>query len=228
MMSVPSIDALTAGNFFSAMHRRLDEEAHEAELDAVLLLEPVFVPVAQIDHRLHVDFVERRQDRGGRLRLHETLGHALAQPGHRHTLFRTARRGTCTARSPAAPGCRAVGARNRRRCGRCGWRPDAAVAGAGRGRCRFRRRDHVAFRDPAAAAGAVDVGRIHGEVRHHLARRGQRGRRNRRPWATALRPATQSEPAMPCRRRRNHGGRCRSRGRCRCAAMSRRPATQPR
>ena len=69
------------------VHRRLDEEAHEAELDAVLLLEALLVPVAQVDHRLHVDFVERGEDRGGRLRLHEALGDALAQARHRHALL---------------------------------------------------------------------------------------------------------------------------------------------
>jgi hypothetical protein len=32
-------------------------------------------------------FVERGEDRGGRLRLHEALGHALAQARHRHALL---------------------------------------------------------------------------------------------------------------------------------------------
>ena len=51
------------------VHRRLDEERHEAELHAVLLLEALLVAVAQIHHRLHVDLVEGREDRRGRLRL---------------------------------------------------------------------------------------------------------------------------------------------------------------
>jgi hypothetical protein len=55
--------------FLQRMHDRLHEEAHEAELDAVLLLEALLVAVAQLDHRLHVHFVERRQDCRRRLRL---------------------------------------------------------------------------------------------------------------------------------------------------------------
>ena len=130
-MSVPSIDALTAGNFFSAVHGRLDEEAHEPELDAVLLLELVLVPVAQLDHRLHVDLVERGQDRGGRLRLHEALGDALAQPRHRHALARgvaTALRrdGASDARVGAAAGGALAPAR-RRCCRACGFGALTAV-----------------------------------------------------------------------------------------------------
>ena len=53
----------------------------------MLLLELVLVAVAQIDHRLHVDFVERGQDRRRRLRLHQPLGDARAQPRHRHALL---------------------------------------------------------------------------------------------------------------------------------------------
>jgi hypothetical protein len=103
---VPSIDALTAGNFLSACTAGLDEEAHEPELHAVLLLELVLVPVAQFDHRLHVDFVERRQDRGSRLRLNEALGDALAQPRHRNALL-----GRCASASGAdVTGARAAGA----------------------------------------------------------------------------------------------------------------------
>jgi hypothetical protein len=38
-------------------------------------------------HRLHVDLVEGREDRVGRLRLKQPLGHARAQPRHRHALL---------------------------------------------------------------------------------------------------------------------------------------------
>ena len=88
-MSLPSTEALTTGYFFSAAHRRLDEERHEAQLDAVLLLELVLVLVAQVHHRLHVDLVEGGQDRVGRLRLQQALGDARAQAGHRHALLRS-------------------------------------------------------------------------------------------------------------------------------------------
>jgi hypothetical protein len=75
--------------FLERMHDGLHEEAHEAELDAVLFLEALLVAVAQVDDRLHVHFVERGQDRGRRLRLHEPLGDPCAQPGHRNALLRT-------------------------------------------------------------------------------------------------------------------------------------------
>src|SRR5205823_7045459 len=71
------------------MHGRLDEKAHEAELDAMLFFEALLVLVPKLDDRLHVDFVERRQNRGGRLRLHETFGNALSQARHGHTLLGT-------------------------------------------------------------------------------------------------------------------------------------------
>ncbi len=56
----------------------------------MFLLELVLVLVAQVDHRLHVDFVERGQDGVGGLRLQQALGDAGAQAAHRHPLFRTA------------------------------------------------------------------------------------------------------------------------------------------
>ena len=124
-MSLPSIDALTSGIFLQRVHRRLHEEAHEAELDAVLLLEALLVAVAQLDHRLHVHFVERRQDRRGRLRLHEALGDARAQARHRHALL-----------GPRAQ-------RERQRHRRRRRRGVAAAGGAGaaaRAGCRARRR----------------------------------------------------------------------------------------
>jgi hypothetical protein len=40
------------------VHGGLHEEAHEAELHAVFLLEAILVLVAQVDDRLHVDFVD--------------------------------------------------------------------------------------------------------------------------------------------------------------------------
>ncbi|MNM68848.1 hypothetical protein D3C81_804160 [compost metagenome] len=67
----------------------LDEEGHEAQLDAVLFLELVLVLVAQVDDRLHVHFIERGQDGVRRLRLQQALGDTRAQAAHRHALFRT-------------------------------------------------------------------------------------------------------------------------------------------
>ena len=51
------------------------------------LLELVLVLGAQIHHRLHVDFVEGRQNRRGILRVLEPLGNHLPQLGHFHTFF---------------------------------------------------------------------------------------------------------------------------------------------
>ena len=45
--------------------------------------------VVQLDHRLHVDFVEGGQDRGVLLRLQQPLGDARADARHRHALLGT-------------------------------------------------------------------------------------------------------------------------------------------
>src|SRR6185436_9189325 len=59
------------------------EEAHEAELHTVALLEALLVARAQLEHAAHVDLVEGREDRRGLLRLDEALGDALADAAHR-------------------------------------------------------------------------------------------------------------------------------------------------
>src|SRR3954465_1948817 len=73
----------------------LGEEAHEAELHAVLLLEHVLVLIAQAHHRAHVNVVERRQHGGGVLRILQPPRDRLAQLGYAHALFarRVVRRG---------------------------------------------------------------------------------------------------------------------------------------
>ena len=137
-MSLPSISALTAGISFSACDAGLHEEAHEAELHAVLLLEQLLVLVAQRHDRAHVDLVEGRQHGGGVLRLLQAARDGLAQPRHaaRAPRARHRRRGDgariCTA---------AVGDRRRRRGGA------------------LDRRQHVALGDAAVLAGAVDLAR---------------------------------------------------------------------
>src|SRR5690606_23771125 len=65
----------------------LGEEAHEAELDAVLLLELLAQLLAQGHDLAEVDLVERGQHRDRLLRLHQALGDALADAGHRHPLL---------------------------------------------------------------------------------------------------------------------------------------------
>jgi len=67
---------------------RAHEERHERQLDAMLLLDLLLVLVAQRIERGHVDFVERRQVRGGVLGLEQILGDALA--ARRHLLARLA------------------------------------------------------------------------------------------------------------------------------------------
>ena len=134
MMSVPSISALTAGISFSACDAGAHEEAHEAELDAVLLLEQLLVLVAHVHHRAHVDLVEGRQHGGGVLRLLQPPRDGLAQPRHLHALL-----------------ARGVVGRRRR-----AHLHGAAVWATGVG-CRggaLDRRHHVALGDPAVLAGA--------------------------------------------------------------------------
>ncbi len=144
-----------------SLHRSLDEERHEAELHAVLLLEPVLVPVAQVHHRLHVHFVERRQDRRGRLRLDETLGDALPQARHRDALLGT--------RGEAGIDVHARG-RHRLQCGRrSGWhRGCRGYATA------FDGVHHIALGHAAATTGASDARRVDALIGHHLPRSRQR------------------------------------------------------
>jgi hypothetical protein len=71
---------------------RLGEEAHEAQADAMLLLEAFAIFVARRHHRRHVDVVERRQHRRGVLRRLQPLGDRLAHARHLDALFLAARR----------------------------------------------------------------------------------------------------------------------------------------
>ena len=61
------------GHVLRGERDRLHEKAHEAQADAVLLLEQILVAGARVDHRRHVDVVERRQQRGGVLRFLEPV-----------------------------------------------------------------------------------------------------------------------------------------------------------
>ena len=69
------------------LHAGLHEEAHQAELDAVLLLEGVAILAPERHHRAHVHVVERGEHRRGVLRLLQALGDGLAEPRHAHPLF---------------------------------------------------------------------------------------------------------------------------------------------
>ncbi len=139
----------------------LGEEAHEAQLDAVLLGEQVLVLLARGDHGRHVDVVEGGQQRGFFLRALEALGDGLPQPRHLDPL------------DPAlAPGCR--GGRGRR-SGSGGRR------GRGGGRCRraivlrLGGGEHVFLGQAAILAGALDGGRVDPVFEHRPAHRRRHG-----------------------------------------------------
>jgi hypothetical protein len=66
------------GEFFQRLDRGFDKEGHEAEFDPVFLFELILVAVAQFHHRLHVDLVEGRQDRGVGLGLQQAFGEVRA------------------------------------------------------------------------------------------------------------------------------------------------------
>ena len=131
----------------------------------MLLLEPVLVAIAHVHQRRHVDLVERGQDRRGRLRLNEALGHPLAQARHRHALLRPVgerrevdRRLDFRKRGP------------RRRRGRCGSRRRSRA----RLRARRERAEHVALGHAAVLAGPGDLSGRQTGVGHQLRRGGHR------------------------------------------------------
>ncbi len=86
-MSWPSISALTAGHLAQRLDAGLHEEAHEAELHVVALLEQLLVLVAQLHDGAHVHVVERGEHGGGVLRVLEAPGDGLAQARHAHALL---------------------------------------------------------------------------------------------------------------------------------------------
>jgi hypothetical protein len=65
----------------------LGEEAHEAELHAVLLLKQLLVLLAEFHHRAHVHLVVGGQHGGGVLRIFQATRDGLAQLGHAHAFF---------------------------------------------------------------------------------------------------------------------------------------------
>jgi hypothetical protein len=74
-------------DFFQRMADRLGEEAHEAELHAMLLLKQLLVLFADVHHRAHVHLVVGGQHGGGVLRVFQAAGDGLAQAGHAHAIF---------------------------------------------------------------------------------------------------------------------------------------------
>ena len=112
--------------------------------------------LAQVHHRLHVDLVERGQHGGRVLRLHQALGDARAQAGHRSRAARCARR----------RGSGAVRRRRERRVRGAGRRRAAFDAGLPWSRChggrcprRSRHRSRVPPRRGAPAGDEFDLRR---------------------------------------------------------------------
>jgi len=159
--------------------RRLHEEWHERQLDAVFLLDAFLEPLSQRNDGRHVDLVERREVRGGLLRLEKILGDALA--ARRHFLARL----TLSARA-------AIAWHHRARRGRP---HDVDPRRLHRLRARRRRRrlfgafDHVRLADDSATAGALNRRNVDAS----LGRRALSGRRHahvlraRRLWRSGRR-----------------------------------------
>ncbi len=163
---------IDGGDFLERLHAGAHEEAHEAELHAVLLLEQIAILRAQRHDVAHVDLVEGREHRGGVLCLFQPFGDGLAQPRHAHALFA---RGV-------------VGGRRR------------ADLNGGGGLCNRRRlrrgafdgREHVAFGDAAVLAAAghgrgIDAGFGREFSYRRRERRIRRFRRRRRGRCGGLR-----------------------------------------
>src|SRR5690606_14360798 len=84
---------------FQRVYDGLDEEGHEAEADAVALLERVPVLLAEVHHGGHVDLVEGREEGGRLLRLDQSGGDRAAERAHPHALLlASAARGRLTHR----------------------------------------------------------------------------------------------------------------------------------
>ncbi len=77
------------GHVARGQHRRLHEEAHEAEADSVLLLEQILVAAPGLHHRGHVDVVEGGQQGRGVLGFLEPSGDGLPKPRHPHPFLVT-------------------------------------------------------------------------------------------------------------------------------------------
>ena len=157
-MSLPSTLALSSGYFFSAATAALTKKLMKPILHAVLLFEALLEALAHLHHRRHVDLVEGGQDGVGGLRLQQPLGHARAQPRHRHALL--------GAVAQVGHGRRG----HRRQRLRRGRRGGAAPARRRRLR-RGQRAEHVALGDAAILAGAGHRSRRHLVLGQQLGRR---------------------------------------------------------
>ena len=116
----------------------------------MLLLEQILVAAARLDHRAHVDVVERRQHGGGVLRVLQALRDRLAKPRHLDPFFLPVPR-------------RRPGPRRRRHDASVEQKASPALGpGLRRGTAllRFRRRDYVVLGQPPVLAGSPDLRRV--------------------------------------------------------------------
>ena len=195
-------------DFLQRVGDRLGEEAHEAELHAVLLLEHVLVLGPQLHHRRHVDLVEGGEHRGGVLRFLQPPRDGLAQLGHPHALF--ARRlvaGAGRARRPVRSRCRCrrLGRLRRRALGEASSTSPFST---------WPRLPEPASWSTARLFSAISLARRR-RRRHRCAARAayRRTATRRRPWRSRPRPAWPVDAASGC-----GGLRDRCRLRCRRAA----------
>ncbi len=146
---------------------RLHEEAHEAEADAMLLLEQILVAGAGVDHRRHVDVVVGGEQRRRILRFLQRGCDGLAEPGHLDPLFLAFPGG---GRGPG------LGFSSRRL--RWWWRFRLRRLDPGlRRRTVFRlgRGQHIVLGNSPVLARAVDLRRIDMMLEHRAADRGRQG-----------------------------------------------------
>jgi hypothetical protein len=180
------------GNLLQRRDAGAAEERHEAEADAVLLLEAVLVLRPERHDGAAVDLVERREDGGGVLRGDESLGDALADAAHRHALLasvtRRARRRT----------------RDRRARGHAGRHRGRRLPHLRERVAAFEVRQDVALGEPPALARCGDRARIEPVLVDQVAHRG--AERTDRAAGDGRRRG----PGITCRWRRRDGRRGRA------------------
>ena len=157
------------GYFFSACTAALTKKLMKPILTPCSFSNLLLEALAHLHHRRHVDFVERGQDRVGRLRLQQPLGDARAQPAHRHALLGAVAELTPIGAATAGSGRAAAAAAARRRRAAAARRAAPAQACG----CRARRApaEHVALGHAAVLAGALAPSRPAGRCRPSAWRR---------------------------------------------------------
>ena len=81
-------------HIFQRLDAGFDEEAHEAQFNAMLFFKHIFELIAHGHYFCHVHFIESRQHGSGVLRIFQSARDGLAKPRHLHAFF-TARSDRC-------------------------------------------------------------------------------------------------------------------------------------